>query len=384
MQLAIASDLHVHELVSGERSDSWLTTMTSRSPATNNPIVSLLNLIDVEKLRPDCLICPGDITNRASVAGLWAGLNYLKEVVQAMGDCPLVLTPGNHDLVTSPSAGPIDSLKELIRNQLPISHDATSRAFKHEHFAIVEVCDCSILVLDTTAKAIDRASARRGVFDEDSRDRLRSFLGTAHLLEHRVAVLHHHPMQHSGAGVDDSDVLDRGDELLAILADFEFSLVVHGHKHQARLGYGTRNDSPAVLASGSLSWVPQGSLVTQTRNLFHMVELNATPTGSCAFAGSIRTWQFVHGSGWQPASLQSTKFPHRAGFGCRRPTRSLAADVAPLVLSPTPWKSLVMTLPELNFVAPDDLEGMFKRLELDHSIDISFDRAGNPHSLTPL
>lgn len=303
-----------------------------------------------------------------------------------LGASHLICTPGNHDVLTRDGM-PDDywSILAPYQGSLPVPDQAASTLFWKQNFVSIDVRDATILALNTVGKARDRQQARRGVFDEQFRDDLIAYLASRDLQPLRVAVLHHHPMLHSAPGVTDNDVLERGDELLDVLERFGFALIIHGHKHQARLTYGpSGQDSPAVLASGSLSWIPKGALITLTRNLFHIVEVSNTMIAGCSCAGEVNTWQFIHGAGWVPSSMNSTQFPHRSGFGCRLPTSQLAQSIATHVSAPMKWSEVVTQVPALRFLTPGNLQRVATQLDERHDIDVMYDQQGDIYMLAPI
>src|SRR5436309_1142887 len=84
----------------------------------------------------------------------------------------------------------------------------------------------------------DEKMAKRGAFGVDRLSELVSSLETrVETRSLRIALMHHHPMLHSSPVLSDEDVLPNGDQLLATLAKYGYSLVIHGHKHHPRLNY---------------------------------------------------------------------------------------------------------------------------------------------------
>lgn len=208
MKIAIVSDLHIHHEDEQAPPDSWITCNSPAAPWTNHPFIALERLIETG-IEADVVICPGDFANRASARGMAAAFSYVDKLSVLFPGAPVILTPGNHDVYT-PSVADPDLLSTLrpYMERFPIASRTHSEALWRNHFTIVNHHDASFLVLNTTGKATNRASARRGVFDEPFRDALRDHLRRCSLNNVRVALLHHHPILHSVSGYSDADILE--------------------------------------------------------------------------------------------------------------------------------------------------------------------------------
>jgi hypothetical protein len=196
-----------------------------------------------------------------------------------------------------------------------------------------------------------------------------------------ILVCHHHPHKHPDIlGPDYSD-MEGGSDLLSLLGTGEYGnwIVIHGHKHQPRICYaaGTAS-SPIVFSAGSLSAVLYPELQTTARNQFYLLEFPCSHFGEFGFVGMFRAWDWSHGAGWIKARTGSG-LPGLGGFGYRSDITKLAASVANAVRTPfSTWDELKVTLPELAYVLPGDLELLKKKLGGDHALRFESNEDGIP------
>ena len=173
----------------------------------------------------------------------------------------------------------------------------------------------------------------------------------------QIAIVHHHPMPHEGLGLGSADLLILGSELLRLLEQHSFQIVVHGHKHYPRLNYAQGGSSPpAVLAAGSFAAL--GKMLTSTRNLFHIIELFDESFPCCSGPGLVRSWQYSFLKGWDIPTEESSDLPPIAGFGFRGNPVDLAIQTELLIgqeqlLS---WDELLKHLPAVQFMLPTDMD----------------------------
>jgi hypothetical protein len=151
-------------------------------------------------------------------------------------------------------------------------------------------------------------------------------------------------------------VIPNGDVLLAALHRLGCRLVVHGHKHIARLSY---VNNMAIFGSGSFSAKIFDYAPTAMRNTFHIVHVEGD--GPHDVRGRVLTWNYFHVTGWQRADTRYTGFPYQAGFG-RSTTISELANALITLSSADPSKNRFLEpdvlgcAPDVQFLTPQERE----------------------------
>jgi hypothetical protein len=183
-----------------------------------------------------------------------------------------------------------------------------------------------------------------------------------------------------GLGAD--DVIKNGQSLLDILAEKNHWLVVHGHKHHAKVEYAKGQVFQAVVfAAGSFSGRLEGSNALVSKNHFHVIEIDCERT---ELAGRIKSWNWVPGSGWEQSSPGSQGgFPCETGFGFRGSTTDLAKSVAERLGSAQlmKWPDLQTQTPDISHLMPKQFLALAKTLKEDHSVKVLFDDLGQPEQI---
>src|SRR5436190_1217368 len=79
LSIAIVSDLHCHHSSQGP-AKSLLLTDSDRSPSSQHPVESLIELIKTESLKASILLMPGDLTNEVDRQGMLLGWGFVHEI----------------------------------------------------------------------------------------------------------------------------------------------------------------------------------------------------------------------------------------------------------------------------------------------------------------
>lgn len=357
MRFAIASDLHCHVARKSDTRSALLVGM-SDEPRGRNPVSSLLRHIEKERLTADYLLCPGDLADRVDLDGLRAGWESVSRIGEALGVRAVLACAGNHDIDSRGVHGgnPTDPVRTSLPD-FPVSDAAQRKAYWDRGFALTQLGDVSILIVCSSTRFTSQDQAKQGILSESQCEHLEELLQVSTLAPIRVALVHHHPQLHEDLGLGTNDVMMLGSRLLATLEGADFQLVVHGHKHHARLTYaaGLGGSSPAVLASGSLAAILYPLPSTASRNLFHLVELGSTELKGCTVEGEVRSYEWNGFEGWNPASQRSAGIPFRAGFGCRWTATEIRGVLSGLPKGRHRWSEMLSLHPQLRFVTPAQL-----------------------------
>lgn len=186
-------------------------------------------------------------------------------------------------------------------------------------------------------------------------------------VDFRVALFHHHPIPHEALGLGSEDLMKNGSQLMQILEEYEFHIAIHGHKHFPRLCYSQGgSNSCAILAAGSLSAVSP-KMLSVTRNLFHIITLDAQSVKNCTRQGSVDSWEFHFGEGWSEPNQQSANFESISGFGFCGDVAKLADKTVEFIDNSTDpyieWDDLMQGIPQIRYLLPSDLKKFVARLQ---------------------
>lgn len=355
------SDLHCR--LTNDPTESSLEVGSTRIPAVYHPVQALLELIDRKGMHADALLVPGDIANRASREGLSQGWDFALEVGRALGTNIVLPAFGNHDVDSRRTRPDQDAFYNVrnLRPGFPFGDSESAAKYFAEGFCLQNVTTAAqIVALNTVIDHTDEQTAKRGRFDISRIARLSDFLRRQETAPIRVAMMHHHPILHTGPFKADLDVLATGDKLIEVLRANGCCLVVHGHKHLARLSV---NDGLPIFACGSFSAV-LGVHASSMANMFHMLMLEANGGSQ---RGRIETWVFHYGTGWGHAHTEHSGFPFSTGFGSKQTAHDIAAVLEQSSANESDtdhfgFEWLARAAPDISYLTPVQLAQLRERL----------------------
>jgi predicted MPP superfamily phosphohydrolase len=379
IRLAVASDLHYAAPATGQPS----RPATAANGEAGDPMHALLRLIEHEKaahdtshaLQADYLLCPGDITSRASKEGFDTGWSRLKDLRQALGAAELIATTGNHEVhsraddedhipgVSTRAFDPWSVMQSHSDYPCTSFSDDDRWVYWGRGYRIAER-DAILFVVINSSHFHDTTLANeyeRGRISDIALDALQAELQVfvdKNKSRAFVALLHHHPIAHESSSAPEEKIqMHNGARLMSLLENTGVAwLVIHGHKHQGRLinAQGDQNP-PFVLAAGSFGAFLDGLLATQTRLQFYIVEIESCDQGVLpTVRATIKAWSWS-GTAWEVSSKQEHGLPDGCGF--RRPAVALEAIAAQLLQtlgtsSYLEWPEAVAAHAELGQLMP--------------------------------
>jgi len=367
LKITIISDLHC--CLSSEDEDYRTTNLycdSPRKPSNHHPVESLLKLIKEKKLRSDILLCPGDLTNKASKEGFSSAWSYVHEINTALKSKLLAATLGNHD-VDSKFKHSEDAFEiaRSIKNSFPVNEEKHEKDFWKDSFCIIEKPKLDLLIFNSSYSHINSDNAKYCIIEpfilEKMEDKLKLLKRNK---PYKIALCHHHPMKHSNLDYKDNDSIEQGDNFIRLLDKYGFQIIIHGHKHDPRLTYGI-NGFP-VLASGSFSSL-MNQRETGYRNIFHQLTLLPNLR-----KGLLESYEFSLTHGWFD---KRAMFPKNTGFGCHDNLDDLANKCKDWLNSQDNkdsayFKNLIIDIPEIKYLIPDHSENFKDLLLKNHKIDI--------------
>jgi predicted phosphodiesterase len=364
---AVLSDLHCR--LSSDDPDSYLIVGGLRSPSNRHPVQALIDLIDQDedlRVNVDALLVPGDLTNKCRREGLNQGWDYSLEIGRALKASSVIPVIGNHD-IDSYRLDPENSVFHLVRNLrpgFPFQDNAAVQSFFSDGFCILKTGEAEIIAINTVIDQTDKVSAKRGGFTVDRIVKMETALRGRLDSPIRGALMHHHPVLHTGTFLQDTDVIPTGDALLSSLRELGCRFVIHGHKHFSRLSY---VDGIAVLASGSFS-AALNEYSTAVANTFHLVQVAGNEPNDVR--GTVHTWVFRYGRGWGRANLEHAGFPYLAGFGRTAPLTAIVhalRDLSQADPAKTRYleQEVLGVAPDAQYLSPAEREDVNRALVAD-------------------
>jgi hypothetical protein len=401
LKVAVVSDLHFanSEKIQDSRSHSWLIF----EPDGSMKSVfwsSLLKKIKEDNLTADILVCPGDITTHAEGSALKYAWERLNELAQALGCSILATATGNHDVNSrvKPLNNPIrdldkdHSLVENLKQLAPAyplvnlkspceiaAHENRIKYFGADFLFIPDDEQYNLVILNSCASHTNSAeSYERGYVSTSTHQWLEDAL-KAHYNPQRkkvgILVCHHHPILHSDHNIGTYDFMKGGNELLQMLNKYGNWIVIHGHKHHAKLSYfadGSRNT--VVFSAGTLSH-HKDELGDDFTNQFYLIDIDSSKTrGVPKGTMSVYSWQANH---WALSKRRKDGIFTGVGFGEVGCLEELADDISQEVhpITGLSWDNLLKMFPQLNFRLPKDLEHLESHLQA-LNIDITTNTDG--------
>lgn len=361
---------------------------TAAKPGWIDPLDDLERLLKQEALKPDYLLCPGDITNKSNPDALTYAWNRLHQIADGF-DCRFVATVGNHDVDSRYQGNKFDPRGYLmsLKPALPVEDRGRFLEFWAENFTIISGDDCTLAIVNTAAYHGGGADASQeiehGRISDITLGRLEKAIKDLPETSVNLLLCHHHPIK--GEPSDETLVGQTrgGERLVAILEQTNRAwVIVHGHKHIPDLFYGHGGaNSPVILACASFSAQINADAQNKNPNQVHYLvcDPQGAASGGLTSAGTIRSWTWQPGNGWQ-RSRGTAGLPHAVGFGFRGNVKLLADAVETMLSSrPTPvapWHDAVTAVPSLMHLIPSDLQMLLKNFE-SRGLDVLTERDGS-------
>ncbi|HEY1394537.1 metallophosphoesterase family protein [Roseateles sp.] len=411
LRVAVIGDPHFAlDLEPGGRSVSHIRVNEhgcfKENSAINNPWVGLRQLVEEKVLTSDLLLCVGDITTHANPTALKAGWNHLQDIGASLAVSNIACATGNHDVASrgtekeirvnpvrglSSVIGPIEQLK-LLAPPYPITDalrpgqensDKLLRAKKNrssyfgDNFVLAEYENYRLVVLNSCGEHSNEVHQyERGTFPQSSRLALKEALGLAND-DGRINLLvcHHPPMTHSELNLGAHDHIEGGEEILAMLEEHGSWLLIHGHKHHARINFAAGSSGAAIVFSAASIGAYLNVNEPGIRNQFYILDLQDVDG---RLTGTVSAWDWNVGIGWRESTPKGGGVFYGCGLGLPGSIDVMATEIAKSVdgSGSIKWSKLVASMPNLRFASPRDLAIMEKRLSQRYKIIVEVDDDG--------
>ncbi|WP_031426972.1 metallophosphoesterase family protein [Flavimarina sp. Hel_I_48] len=366
LSIAVVSDLHCHSSRASSRdNNTYLLSDKLRLPKSDHPVEALLELIDDEGITSDLTLCPGDFTDQHNIQGFLSGWGFALEIHNKLDSDDIVATLGNHD-VDSRNNDTLFSFTTArsIGLDFPIKEETNSDEFWSKGFTFLERQSYQLLVINTCHYHQNIDSAVKGQMELSQIEKIKKYLNKNNTDKIKIACCHHHPVQHARLGLGEADFVMNGEELVRLLGDYNYDLIIHGHKHDALLREHVTESGKKITIFGSGSFSSTSNmLLTSKRNSFHFLNINKN-AGDLAAMGTIKTWTYLPQKGWNFLDDPSG-FSRLTGFGNQKSPKDLAKEIYDLILNDlkTEWKDLLSIKGELCFLNQNQLEEVIIELK---------------------
>lgn len=390
-RLLLISDLHASDVdPSSSNAPSYVSSFSPSASARLDPITELERIVIDEELKPQYVLCPGDITNRSNPGAFsyaWDRLNKLANTIGAK----LIATVGNHDLDSRYKENSFDPRGYVMsaRPQIPVVKREHFLEFWAENFTLIADDDCNIAVLNTAAyhgggREV-AAEIEHGRISELTLSAIASAINSAPKVGTNILMCHHHPIKGDQGDLELVGQTRGGEKLIEILDRARSSwILIHGHKHVPDLFYGHGgSNAPTIIGCASFSAQINSDSQNKNPNQFHLLETD--PDGAKGLGlnagGSLLSWTWQPGVGWRKPARGAVGLPHYSGFGFRGSADALV-DKIDVLLSASgagfvTWHDAVKAVSELLKLTPFDFDAFEGRLT-DRGLRILTDRDGTP------
>jgi 3',5'-cyclic AMP phosphodiesterase CpdA len=392
LRIAVLTDCHAF---TGRQEDkgsapSWLDLTKNQSDAGQNPFAGLDVLAARDPtVRADIVLCCGDLGDKANPDGLqyvWREVNRLKVPLEA----DVVLgTAGNHDMDSRHVYNDHDARSQVqgLQPLFPIDDERHWLEYWAKNFTIFNYRGVRIVILNTAAyhgyaKDPSNPEYAHGRVSDGTITRLLTELNLDGAQSANLLICHHHPFRNSRITDPDYSEMTNGDQLINRIVEAHLGpwLVIHGHKHSARVFYAFgSSSSPTVFAAASFAARAYPNQISQTHNEFYIVDLEipSTPGATSSLKGRIRTWNWTFGNGWRKPQVGEGLGPN-SGFGSRSDIAELASSIAQSLVGSNVGQTLLWTQVESQFpmvrhLIPEDFDALIHHLTQFHGFGFTCD-----------
>lgn len=331
IKLLIVSDMHVEEGKDPDSvKESWLSTSMLQQSDRKHPIEAFIEKIKSLHANFDYLINLGDVTNRGYQEGWVLGMYMLQNVKHETKVKEIVHIVGNHDIcIDKDTTGkPLKQRKtdHLLRhtNNYPLKHAESNTSFWADGFCVYKSDNVLFLICNSEKDLIKTANLSDPCVFEDEYlnkidNELKKFDGENLV---RIALMHRHIIQHSDIfnNPNQNDTIVNGDKFIDMIKRHNFAVVIHGHKHIARI---KTDCGIPVLASGSFA-SRQNVLEDNGDNLFHIVTIHWHDQNY--INGFVDSYRYNNHEGWVSIPKEHS-FPSHVGFGLKKSTFQFASEI---------------------------------------------------------
>ena len=379
LKIVVISDLHYRMHPNREVRPA----ATSRGAGDYDPVEAFVEMLRRDEVSADYVVCPGDITDRASPDGLKFGWERLKEIKALVGARHLIAATGNHEVCSrdddpvheragnvEAAVDPLAMLQSL--SDYPSSHwNGADRSWVYWGRGYEFIEDGSVLFLLINSSHFHPTMKvnefERGRISDQTVKRLSGEIGEkikATNAKVFIAVLHHPPVNHESLYHELGRIeMFNGSRLVELLDRSGCPwLILHGHKHDGRLimaqGAGSQ---PIVFAAGSIGADlagHQAGLYTKLQAYVLTLDVSENPLPS--LRGSVTSYAWVDNK-WTLATAPRHGIPTGCGFSSPSLNVNILAEKLRTRIEENGVEYLNLSemqveVPELRYLMPGQVE----------------------------
>jgi predicted phosphodiesterase len=223
-------------------------------------------------------------------------------------------------------------------------------------------------------KPIPEDAAHHGLADPQHLDAIRMYLTRIGPPDGRVRLflVHHHILDFNNPipRISDFSLMTNAENLLSLLHETGFDLLIHGHLHHPRFEtHSTQTYAPLpILCSGSFSVEIDTLWAGTIDNQFHLVTINGRDGSENLITGKIKSWSNNRFRGWIPSDESTSGIYHVIPFGSYVMPKELDARLEPFIREWLTghdhilWRKVVEVFPNLEHLPINSAIAAFKRI----------------------
>ena len=374
LQLAVISDLHVGE---GARAkDLCPAGAPSRDMKPDeNYRERFLEFVQKHSLKADYLVLPGDVTDRAKPEEVKIASDFIEEARIKLGveKENVVFVPGNHDVDWSVFETPDTTGVRRSQRYAPIRSEnfgfnaiiarGNGCVFDAPHFTIWS--DSNVMAVGYNSSHHDEPKKfHHGLIDATHIGQIRAALKAMprNKEQLRLFLVHHHLLQYDDPTPThpDTSIMVNSEQLQALLREFDFDILIHGHRHLPRFTTHSVNGSRevAILCAGSFSVEIDTRWTGSISNQFHLITVEGRDKEEHLITGEVESWSYNFVRGWVESDENYDGIPHIEPFGTYIRPEKLKAALHPLLMERfskadyIEWSEVLAAEPQLRHLRP--------------------------------
>ena len=372
LALAVISDLHF-----GRHARSKDLCPHADGPSLDEKFQdAFIEFIRAQNIKCDFLILPGDVAEIADPLEVELVSRFVKRAARALGVLQknIVFVPGNHDVdwaVLAAGHNPVrwgqryDPIRFRDYIFRKLVGEKGKSVLDDPYLALWKMGDIQVVGFNSSWNDNEKALLHYGEISLSQLTALETLLATVDKSPDvlRVFLVHHHPISYDNPvpGEPDFSQMVNNEQLLQLLRQNYFDLLIHGHTHQPRFQIHQRDGSVpmGILAAGSFSLRLPIQWSGKVGNQFHVINIDGRNATTKFIEGSVQSWTYYFGHGWTRSSLDREGIAHQEPFGthldphqCRDRLQALIS--ARLATGDyTTWAALSTDDPSLIYLRPE-------------------------------
>lgn len=405
MKILVISDIHAY---TKPRQEGYRPSLVRAGDTGDNSLTTrFLQLVrDGDVPKPDLVVTPGDLGDQADQSGLEFAWRFLRDLADLSTQNLLLGTAGNHDVDSRYHATDHDPKGMLlglnpkfpvVASQNTVNADVHMMQLKFWTYNsyIITIGEIRFVVLNSSAyhgmgrensefehgriSAYTLGQLKRELEADDQR---RASKGDPRCLLN-VLLCHHHLGKDGLADDPDHSLMVNAHALVDMMscADHGRWMVIHGHRHRARLFQTGGTTGPFVLSAASFAATRDRDYDNTSPNQAHLVELDSEGMVTHDFypAGQIRSWTWQSGMGWLSERFGEGGLPPLTGFGFRGSVDALARTISAHVTNPPcKWSAICEKEPQAAYLDYTQFRDLRKILKLSFGVHVLIGEDGQP------